>query len=196
LSTLLTPIPQKTWCILPNISIGGSGSGTTDYKQFWLAFKKVLTNHTDYSGSWLDIHGASITAPTACIIGQSGNGSSYGAADYIASTSDITLVNTWNAAHTYFSLTFPGVCTNAELLVDLVANTGTAISQIASYEGNAGSIPDATHVGGFLFSQEGFSVNGTASRRPYTTLETQIFNRRQQVVDRILRWKRKFLTEG
>lgn len=187
MSTLVVPTPQKSWCVLPNIAIGGLGNGTTDYKSFWLIIKQILTNHASYSGSWLDIHGNSVTAPTACGVVLSCNSvaapaSAADTTDRWSTTSDIVMTSSASFnAHSWIVLSFPGLNSTAQLLIDLKATGATAYSQLGSNQ-EAGAAPTTAQQGGLLLSHDGgFNTAGqygSTTTRPWCTDETQIFNRR------------------
>lgn len=178
MTTLVAPTPDLDWRILSNVAVGGIGPGTTDIKDFWIKLKRILTNHSDYASSWKDIHGASATAPTACSVVYSSDGASnYGGTDYIASASNFVMNNGSNS-HTYFVLSFPGIATNAQLLID-VAASDTSWRYMANVQ-EVGAQPSTSQYGGFYFSHSGgFSGNGgTLSRRPWAADEVQILYRR------------------
>jgi len=188
MTTLVVPIQQKPWCVLPNIPVGGLGNGTTDYKSFWLIVKQILTNNALFSGLWLDVHGASVAAPTACSVVLSCNSAAAPASqsdttDRWNSTSDIVMSASGAlfTAHSWIVLGFPGVGAQAQLLIDLRNISGTNYVQLSSIF-EAGAAPTASQQGGLLFSHDGgFNTAGqygSTTTRPWCVDEVQIYNRR------------------
>jgi len=187
MTTLVVPTPQKSWCVLPNITVGGLGNGTTDYKSFWLIIKQILTNNALFSGSWLDIHGVSVTAPTACSVVLSCNSvnspvNQSDTTDRWSTTADIVMASGNSfSAHSWIVLGFPGINANAQLLIDLKSTSVTAYSQIGSGI-ESGTAPALANQGGLLFSHDGgyntAGQYGSTTTRPWCVDEVQMFNRR------------------
>lgn len=182
MSTLVVPQAALDWRILSNVTIGGTGNGTNDYKDFWFKLKSILSNTGGFSGQWKNMHGAVASDPTACVVSYSSNGSTFGAGDKIDNSSGIV----WGASssglanHTYFVLTFPGMGPNAELLFDFFGYVSGPLYTILNNPQELGTQPDRANTGGIYFSQNGgFTANGGAlNRRPYAANEVQLFNRR------------------
>jgi len=184
MSTLLVPVQTLNWRILSNVAVGNSGNGTTDYKDFWLKLKRILTGHSDYSGSWKDTHGASASAPTACTVLMSsdsvtGPTSQSDTTDRWATTSNIVSAGGLTA-HSWICLGYPGIGSGAQLLIDV--SWGNAGSGSYLYTGGGSEVtanPASTaNCGGFFFSHTGgFNTAGqygTNARRAWASDETQV----------------------
>lgn len=179
MTTLSVPTQELDWRILSNVALGGTGTYQGDHLDFLLKFLRALTNHSDYSGSWLDTHGEACSAPTACSVVYSSDGAAnYGAADYITSAASKIVFNAGGSNHSYAVLSFPGIGEDAELCIDFANDYGNYPHYFASFQ-EAGQEPTSNQYGGFYFSHTGgFSSNGgTLSRRPWAANEVQIFHR-------------------
>jgi hypothetical protein len=180
MSTLFTPAPVVNWRILPNIVIGGQGNGQADYQHLWYTIIQILTNNL-YSTNWLLMNGASGSAPTACSVLLSCDGTT-APASQSDTTDRITAANkiVWNSvgnAHSWMLLSHP---TNAsgQLLIDFAS--------LSAFYSAMGSVIETgaqpTAAGGIFYSHSGgFNVAGQygiVSRRAWTADEVQIFCRR------------------
>lgn len=187
MTTLTVPVQQKPWCVLPNVLIGNLGNGTTDYKSFWLIVKQVLTNNALFSGLWLDTHGISVAAPTACTVVLSCNSVTAPAnqsdtTDRWTTTADIVMAsaNTFSV-HSWIVLGFPGVNASAQLLIDLKTITANPYSTLGCCV-EVGAAPIVGNQGGLLFSHDGgyntAGQYGSTTTRPWCVDELQIYSRR------------------
>jgi hypothetical protein len=172
--------PSGNWCHLFNYAVGGTGTNTGDCRSIWYAILRVLCN-LDGSSSWLDGHGAACTAPTACSVVYSCDGSgsaSYcGADNYIDGLPDL-ICAPGGTNHSYYVLRFPGMGSTFDLLFDYAGSSSYYYGVANSTE--KGATPTSIDYGGIYVSQSGggfVSNGGLVTRRCWAANEVQIMHR-------------------
>jgi hypothetical protein len=163
---LSPPVPSKDWRISSNNLVGNAANGTTAYRNFWWTLVDMFVNPTSYT--WRDMTGAvrsgtpGVDTPVACGTGSTSTWST---------EAGLTFGTTYNAnPHSWYVLTFPGIGSNFQLLIDLTNNGSAAWTTLGT--GSAGT-PAATTCGGMYVSTSvGFSGATGSSIRPYSSDET------------------------
>lgn len=168
----VVPTPSEIWRLCYNNPVGGTGVFNTDCQSFHYLLKQFLCGEV---GTWLDIHGASASAPSnPGTVTYSSDASSVSASDLITSAPKLVASA---AAHSWYSVTMPGVGANFEMLFDYYSNGGSYGATGNSQE--VGAQPTVAGYGGWFLAQGGgfASGTGTTSRRAWAASETQVYHR-------------------